>query len=414
MKSTRCRQFFVAMLLLVVVFSAASSAEEAPSGIEPSLIIEQFEIFNDGDLVLVPVKVFGKTRTFMVDTCSSYQVYDKTLRPLLGTPRKTKTANTATGKSAVEVFDAPAATLGGLDLRTEWPVACFDFATLRLASGHEVEGVVGMAFLHQFIVQFDFEAGKLIFLREVPKNAGRRIVFAWKNATPRIRGQVQGAKAEYFAIDTGCVGPGCVGSELFESLVKQGAATATGNSLILGVFGKAKVRDGYIEGISLANVTLSKVPITALQDGHSNVLGLQFWTRFTLTFDFPHQVVFLKPNRNFGQPFLDDIDGMTFIRKDGLTVVQSLESSGPAAKAGIQKGDRLLEIDELDATTTRLFTLRQKLRVTGATVHVKLKRGDEIIDVDLELPKAEQMHGDEAKMASGSERAAQATEGMQR
>lgn len=61
------RQLLLA-IMLIVVFPAASSAEEAPTGINPSLVIEQFEIFKDGDALLVPVTVFEKTRLFVVDT----------------------------------------------------------------------------------------------------------------------------------------------------------------------------------------------------------------------------------------------------------------------------------------------------------------------------------------------------------
>lgn len=70
---------FLAAVLLVVVASPSLIAEEPVPGIDPSLIIEQFDIYNDGDLLLVPVTVFGKTRMFAVDTGSSSTVYEKSL-----------------------------------------------------------------------------------------------------------------------------------------------------------------------------------------------------------------------------------------------------------------------------------------------------------------------------------------------
>ena len=43
----------------------------------------------------------------------------------------------------------------------------------------------------------------------------------------------------------------------------------------------------------------------------------------------------------------------------------------------------------MDATATRLFTLRQMLSVPGAAVHLKLERDKEVIEVDVKLPENE-------------------------
>lgn len=381
------RRFFLAFLPIVLV-SGSSRAEEALDGIDPSAVIEQFDVFGDGDLMLVPVWVFGKTRTFVVDTGSSYQIYDQSLRPFLGAPLKEKTASTLNGKTTVDIFDAPTATLGSLDLRTEWPVACIDFDAIRQISGYEIEGIVGMAFLHQHIVHLNFEAGKLTFLREVPENPGERRHFIFKNATPMIRGQVQDADAQYFKIDTGLTGTVSLNADLFETLKQRGLITAEKNATLIGALGPVQGRDGRLAGLSLAKASLYDLPVSALAEYRSNILGMDIWSRFTITFDFPNLVAYLKPNSNFDRPFKRDLGGMTFIRKRRHTLVRWLKATGPASKAGIQQGDRLLEIDGLDATTARLFTLYIRLCEAGAAIPVKLERGDEVFDVDVQLPDA--------------------------
>ncbi|HVW39553.1 MAG TPA: hypothetical protein VHB99_19680, partial [Pirellulales bacterium] len=75
---------FLAAILLIFIAPLCSKAEEASKGIDPSLIIEQFDVYNDGDALLVPVTAFGKTRMFAVDTGSSHMHYDESLRPFLG------------------------------------------------------------------------------------------------------------------------------------------------------------------------------------------------------------------------------------------------------------------------------------------------------------------------------------------
>lgn len=59
MNGRQWRRFWLAMVL-IAIFPAASTAEEAPRGIDPSLVIERFEILKDGDALRVPVTVFDK------------------------------------------------------------------------------------------------------------------------------------------------------------------------------------------------------------------------------------------------------------------------------------------------------------------------------------------------------------------
>lgn len=81
MKTTAWR---LVLALSFVSISPASSAAEGPSnGIDPSLVIEEFDVFSDGDMLLVPVNIGGKKHTFWVDTGYSVSGYDKSLRPFL-------------------------------------------------------------------------------------------------------------------------------------------------------------------------------------------------------------------------------------------------------------------------------------------------------------------------------------------
>ena len=99
------RQFFSAVFL--IVFPAGICLLKRLQGIDPSLMIDQFDVFNDGDFLVVPVNVFGRIRQFFVDTGASISCYDQRLRANLGKSTRTATASMLYEKSTIKLFPRP-------------------------------------------------------------------------------------------------------------------------------------------------------------------------------------------------------------------------------------------------------------------------------------------------------------------
>lgn len=381
---------FLAAVLLIFVAPFCSKAEADSTGIDPSLVIEQFDICNDGDLLLVPVTVFGKTRMFAVDTGSSILVYDQSFREVLRKRNESGKASTLSGKASLELYDAPPARIGGLSLETETPVACSDLTGISEMSGRQVDGILGMAFLHEHVVRLDFDTGKLQFLTASPVDAGEPLRIWWDGGTPRVRVGIVGRKRTEFTIDTGYVGSAAVDLDLFEALLEENLVEPLGTNSIVGATGKIKTREGRIASLALGQVEMKNVIVSGVPERKSNLLGTEVCRRFTITLDFPNRFAYFKPNRGVDEPFADDIDGMTLVRKGEQIVIKSVKENGPAWNGGLRRGDVLLDVDELDVTQTRLHTLRQRFSCPGRTVDVRLLRDGEIIETDVKLPLDEE------------------------
>ncbi|HXT58854.1 MAG TPA: PDZ domain-containing protein [Pirellulales bacterium] len=396
---------FFAAALLIAAAPARLHAEEPAQGIDPSLIIEQFDVFNDGDLLLVPVTAFGKTRTFVFDTGCAIMLYDKSLRPFLGKPRKSVIGSTPQGKVTVEMFDSPKTLLGKLSLHTEQPVGCVDLRQMSQLSGHDIAGFVGISMLQHYVVQIDFDAGKLAFLKQVPEHAGERFEFTWLNGgVPAIQAEMSGFGSELFLIDTGFL------SHDAGKLNPETAATLTAHNLAEAKELRTYSRDLSgtivqkllsIKGLRLGSHRMFDVPMSTGEPKKPSMLSLGLLSRFIVTFDFPNRAIYLKKGKQFDRPFRLALGGIIFVRKGGDVVVEAVREDRPAAKAGIKVKD-VLKVGEQETSGARLFKLYDEFRSPGQIVRVKLMRGDQIIEADVKLPDEDDKDSADKPQDAGS------------
>ena len=387
---------FLAAVLLVVVASPSLIAEEPVPGIDPSLIIEQFDIYNDGDLLLVPVTVFGKTRMFAVDTGCSLTVYDKSLRPFLVEPLKTVEWTTPGGAAAAaELFDPPTTLLGKISLSADKPVACFDLHELNRVSGHRMAGLLGMPMLRDHVIHISSDASQLSILKRAPQDAGEEFKLSWWKGVPVLEAEIVGYGSECFQLDTGFARrDGCLVPHLMDEL--QGTALAE----LLDSDGRALDLSGIVDvsAFRVKELRLGRHCLRDLRmDTHATtrperapgVLGMRFLSRFNVTFDFPNSTLYLQKSKRFNHRELPDLGGLTFTNDDAGTLVDDVEDDSPAASAGIRVNDIVLKVGEHDASGARLFKLYEEFTVPGRTVHVRLLRDGEIVETDVKLPDDE-------------------------
>jgi S1-C subfamily serine protease len=98
-------------------------------------------------------------------------------------------------------------------------------------------------------------------------------------------------------------------------------------------------------------------------DDYQGNIGAGILKRFVVTFDYEHQIVYLKA---LPEPVADvgtyDRAGMWFNRApDGFEVVDVTKNS-PAEAAGIKAGDHIVAVDGKPAAETPVYELRRRLR----------------------------------------------------
>lgn len=118
-------------------------------------------------------------------------------------------------------------------------------------------------------------------------------------------------------------------------------------------------------------------------------LGSDILSRFTVTFDYPHNRLYMHPNRRFREPFHYNMAGFevtTPLPGTNLYIVSNVVEDSPAKLVGLEPGDQLLHVNGRNCTEIKLTELLQLLESKpGRKLRLRLRREAEILDVDLVL-----------------------------
>ena len=240
--------------------------------------------------------------------------------------------------------------------------------------GVEEQGMIGYETFRRFVTRFDYGAHTVTLIdpkRFDPKDAGTPIHFDFADHNPEIAGTFEGIPGK-FRIDTGArddltLNKPFVARNDLRAKHPKGAQVVDG----WGVGGPSR---GYVTRageFSLGPVVVRNVVASFSTqdkgafagDDYQGNIGAGILKRFVVTFDYEHQIVYLKP---LAGPVEDagtfDRAGMWYnTASDGFEVVD-VTAGGPAEAAGIKAGDHIVAIDGKAAGETPLYALRVRLR----------------------------------------------------
>jgi hypothetical protein len=129
---------------------------------------QQVLIYDDGTAIRVPVKIFGETRYFLLDTGFTVSAIDRQYEQSLGEAITQYRVSTPLAASeALPVYHSPEIVLGGKQLAFD-KIACLDLTMARLISGQPCDGVLGMDFFAKNIFSVDFDKKILSWSAKVP------------------------------------------------------------------------------------------------------------------------------------------------------------------------------------------------------------------------------------------------------
>lgn len=376
------RAFFLGIILCFTI--AAHGRCDGPVSGNDS-IIEEFDIPDDGDGLYVPVTLANERHTFVIDTGSTYVLYDQSLRPILGDVRESQTARTPNGTLALDFFDAPAAHLGRLRLDQQVRsarslVACADLRRYSRAAGFDVRGVVGLTFLCRHVVRLDFDRRKLSFVKSADDGAGTRLSIENLTGLPAVRATLPGVGETMLGIDTGSVGAsGSLHADLVRALSAKGLITPLGASSVAGAGGASERRMFRLASLKIAGFEHSDLVFREHTGNIPSHLGLGYLLRYIITIDFRTSRIYLRPSQNFARSGGVNLlgchqCGLGLVRKDGRILVESVAAGGPASQVGIRPSDTILAVNGNETLSSRLFTVRQMITDAGAAVHLAIDR----------------------------------------
>jgi hypothetical protein len=279
--------------------------------------------------------------------------------------------------------------IGGVKLHDQTAIAqnIYD----KSIEGIPVDGMVGFELIRRLVTQIDYGAKTLTFTDPAkfsPASVGTPVPFKFYDHLPQVAGSAGGVPG-IFDIDTGSRSEVDITSPSvekfdFKGKYPKGVEAVTG----WGVGGPVK---SYVVKLPYLTIGNFKEPgvVAGLDGPHSGSMsdanflgniGSAFMKRFVVTFDYAHQIVYLKP---IVPPPADigtfDRSGMWINATDNGDLVNSVSTNGPAEKAGLQKGDIVTAIDGKNVKPENLATARALLRTrpAGSKVTLDYKRGSE-------------------------------------
>jgi hypothetical protein len=341
----------------------------------------EFKIGKDGRLVLLPVTIGARAISCLVDTGACLSAFDVTLREFLGQSRGMRNLQTADRLIRVHTFDWPDARLDGQVLKSDQPAACLDLRHIREATNECVLGVIGIDLLRTVRLQIDFDEGTLRFLPSLPEARGElglKIPLRFLRDGPPVIAGTPGPHGRHdFVIDTGAQG-NSLEDALFDRLVEErhiriGAAfssmTATGTS---------RGQRGRLDRLSVGPLEHQRLRFSRLQ---YNSLGLRYFSRYVVTFDFPDACLYLRQGAHHARPEPGATSGLTLKWESAAPVVDAVRTDGPAARAGLARFDVLVGIDGKEAAEFDHFSLRELLTSeAGRRVKLRVRRGERELD----------------------------------
>lgn len=340
-----------------------------------------------GDLILIPVDVFGNRYSFALDSGCSCTVFDIAFRGRVAEAGPSTKVETRHGE--FESFHAPAMTIGTAapkSFRSSRAVVCLDLANIREASEQTIDGILGMDFLESHVLRINPDRGRATLQSEVtslPAHVEQMRRAA--SGCPRITVWVSEMGLQSVLVDTGLSNSVKLETGLFNELLRRKRIVLRSDTEVTNAGGIVRQRTGILDVIALGPYQVGNVRVT--EDRLINSIGRDFLDRFDTEFDFPNSRAYFRPSSRLYEPDRENLSGLWIARENGKNIVEFVEAESNAAKSDIRKGDELLEIHEKSVsnwTTRRLFV---PLSQSGTELKLTLKRDGEISKVTLQLPQ---------------------------
>ena len=376
----------IAATFAALLAAASIRADEPKPSADPNVIVE-FDVARGGDLIIVPVTFGLQTHPFMLDTGASFCAIDRSLLSLVKEVEGQGHAHDAAGKRfEVHYCETPDGKIGPLDLSTGTLSLVIDLTGFEEVSGYDIRGIVGLNFLSKHVTRWDFDEGKLTFLKHPGADPGEPVAIDIASGEYLIEGAVGSAVPRKFQVDTGMIGMNQIESSFVEELAELQTAVEAYSTR-----GRSMTGDHIREVYRVGSVTIGSFAHAELEfaAGSYDIIGLDYLRRFVVTIDGPGRTLYLKPGASYADDGRQVRSGFSSIRKQGITKVVKVDPDTPAAKSGLMVGDELICVNRRLASPSSMYELLRACSEPDTTVEVRVKRGDAEHDLTIVLPPAD-------------------------
>lgn len=358
-----------------------------------ALPVADFEIGAEGDLPLVPVTVGGKEYPFLVSTGMATTMVDETLREKFELFRlETKAAPTRRGGGQPrERYGGLNATLGKIALEFPNGILVGDYTAMREKLDLEVYGEIGMDVLQNYVVQIDFDEGKLRLLTALPGPAGpagigeavRITPLGGEGGAPTIAVTITGLPAEKYIVSTSRAANALeVRGEVLTQLEEKEKATILDKDKGVTRSGTLVFTTARLEGVQIGKFRHEGLIVNSAEQ---STVGQTYLSRFVVTFDFLRNRMYLREGQHFRDPdILVKLWAVEIDRDEEAPVVRHVHGQGAAGRMGLRNGDVVEQINGHDARRMTNWQVRRLLGQEERPVTALVRRGDDTLTLESE------------------------------
>jgi predicted aspartyl protease len=297
----------------------------------------------------------------------------------------------------VGVIQQATIAIGDAEITTQ--IATVPLDGLEPIFGQSIDVIAGGDLLGKYIVEFDYERERVAFFsRETYRyiSQGGSVPITVYHGIPYTELAVRLSNNRLvrgkFLIDTGAGG---VALQIYKVIAeKSGWLTglATISETAQGIGGTTHSLAVRATSLEFGLYKLARPPLAFTDDydpehtlpGAIGLVGIEVLSRFRLTFDYGGQRLYLAPNGNFHSAFIYNASGLSmrspspqFREKTVSKVVQG----SPAASAGLQAGDTIINLDGVGVEDMTLEELRMALYGPGRSHRLRVRRDGQVLDL---------------------------------
>jgi hypothetical protein len=374
-------------LATIVIFGCAAlsgAGRLAAAGPAGPLATVPFEEF--GSSVFLPVSVNGSRPLWLIlDSGANTCIVDQARARELGIQPQEEGRGTGAGAGTTPYRklrqEDVSFKLKSLAFSCEHTIA-MDFSQNFEVTGHELEGVLGSDFFQRFVVEIDYDA-RVVRLFEPAsfeyRGRGEPVPLLFDKRVPHVMAELtvtgEPPQTKRLLVDSGS--EDAVDDDIV--LKSQGPKReVTGG---VGTGQEYKVTFGTLSRFRLGSFVLETVPSVA--PGVA-LIGGEVLRRFTVTFDYSRQRMYLEPNRHLNDAFEGtDSQGMELrLAADRKNLrVHDVHKGSPAEKAGLRTGDLITDIDGTAASDLGFRRAMRLLRRSGQSFRLQVERDSRRLEV---------------------------------
>jgi len=370
--------------LATTIHCALLGTSASGADLKPRQVIAEFEVAPDGDFLRVPLTIGRKEYRFLISTGLVTTTIDQAIASQLELQKIKVEIRGKRGGKVRDRFGGLRAGLGNIPLEFPGGVETGDYTALRDRLELECDGELGMDVLQRYVVQIDFDEGILRLLNSLPPSPGEALritPLGGENGAPTVPVMIPGFPAEKFIVSTARAGNALeIRSELVTQLEAKQQVKFLDKQKSITRSGTLLYQTGRLAAAQIGKNTHGGLLVnTAEQNG----IGLSFLARFVVTFDFPHNRMYLKKGKNFDAPENPlDLWEVGVNRDSDQVVIREVDAYGPAKRLGLRAGDIVESINDCDVKRFSTWQIRRLLGRDGRPLSAVVLRGTERLTLE--------------------------------